>query len=97
MPDEQGKMTEEEAIAEVARLGRDLKNTDSAQTAWYALRIGVALAGLGIMSLLMLFAYTVMSKSGGVPVARLIMSSILIAAGVATAFWGQQNDPKRPD
>lgn len=97
MPDEKGKMTEEEAIAEVARLGRELKDDDSAQTAWYALRIGVALAALGIVSLLMLFAYTVMSKSTGIPFARLIMSSILIAAGVATAFWGQQNGPKRPD
>lgn len=57
----------------------------------------MALVGLGIMPLLMLFAYTVMSKSGGIPVLGLLMCFVLIAAGIAVAFWGHQNSPEKPD
>ena len=97
MPDKDGKMTEEEAIAEVVRLGRETDEASTAQTAWYAFRIGAALAGLGLVSLLMLFAFTVMDKSGGIPVGALIMSSLSIAAGVVAAFWGHQNGAKKPE
>lgn len=97
MPDGHGKMTEEEAIAEVVRLGRETDDASTAQTAWYAFRIGAALAGLGLVSLLILFAFTVMDKSGGIPVGALIMCTIAIAGGAAIAFWGHQNSSKDPE
>ena len=91
MPDEDGKMTEAEAIAEVVRLGKQLDENSSVQTAWYALRIGIAMVGLGIVCLLMLFAYTVMSKSEGIPTLSLFLSCLLLAAGSVTLFWGLHN------
>jgi hypothetical protein len=91
MPDENGKLTEEEAIAKVARMGLELQESSFGQAAWYAFRIGVASVVLGIASLLMLFAFTVVSKPDGVPVAGLLISGILIAGGGSGAFWGYQN------
>lgn len=95
MPDEHGKLTEEEAIVKVARMGQELNEKSSGQTAWYAFRIGVAGVVLGIASLLMLFAFTVVSKSDGVPIGGLFISALLIAGGGASTFWGHQNKEKR--
>ena len=95
MPDEHGKMTEAEAIMEVERLGRELRESSSAQTAWYAARIGIAMLCLGVACLLMLFAYTVMSKSSGIPLGALLLSGLLIGGGVAMAWWGRKNSEPR--
>ena len=95
MPDENGKLTEAEAIAKVARMGQEIHESSSWQTAWYAFRIGVASVVLGIAALLMLFAFTVVSKSSGIPIGGLLVSAVLIAGGGAGAFWGYQNKEKR--
>jgi heme/copper-type cytochrome/quinol oxidase subunit 4 len=91
MPDENEKMTEAEAIAEVVRLGEELRYSSKTESAWYALRIGVGLVFIGIALLMLLFAYAVMSKGAGFPIVGLVFASIVVAGGVVAMFWGLQN------
>lgn len=95
MPDENGKLTEAEAIAEVVRLGEEYRYSSKSDSAWYALRIGIGVVFIGIALLMLLFAYTVMSKGGGLPIAGLVFASIVVAGGTVAMFWGLHNSQRR--
>lgn len=88
MPDEDGKMTEEDAIAKAIQIGEEMRRDSNTDIAWYAKRIGLGLFGLGFMLLLILIAYTIMNKSGERPVVALLFTGAIIAGGAITAYWG---------
>jgi hypothetical protein len=97
MPDEHGKLTEEEAIAKVIQLQSELQQDDNSQMAWYAKRVGGAICVFGFALMLMLFAYTVLSKSGDRPIVGLLVTGIIMGGGAFLSYWGYTNTkPPRP-
>lgn len=88
MNEEKRKLTEEEAIAEALRIGEEMHRESDQHTAWYARRVGIAICVLGIALLSMLFAYTVLDKSGDIPIIGLLFTAALTGAGGFVAWWG---------
>ena len=88
MPDEPKKVSEEEAIAEVMRLGEELTRETRTDTLWYAKRISYVLVFLGGLFLVALFPYILLNKSNVQPVFLVLLSAFLIAAGVGGGYLG---------
>ncbi|MFP6583265.1 MAG: hypothetical protein VCD00_12030 [Candidatus Hydrogenedentota bacterium] len=91
MPDEDGKMTEAEAIAKAIQIGEEMQRDSNSDTAWYAKRIGLGISVFGFMLLLLLIAYTIMNKSGERPIVALLFIAAIIAGGAITTYWGYTN------
>lgn len=91
MPDEHGKLTEEEAIALVIQMGEEMHNDSDTTMAWYAKRVGGAVCVIGFALMLMLFAYTVLSKSAERPIVGLLVTGVIMGGGAWLSYWGHTN------
>ena len=96
MTEDEQKLAEQEAIAKALLIGEQMRREDNSDIAWYARRIGIAISVVGFVLLLMLFAFTTMSKDAGIPIMGLLTTAAIIGAGAVTAYWGYSNSKKEP-
>ena len=89
MTDKPEKLSEEEAIAAVMRMGAESELESNASVLWYVKRIAFGVGCVGLLILISLFPYIMLSKSDEYPLWTIVFAAFLIAAGIAGVLWTQ--------
>jgi DNA-directed RNA polymerase subunit RPC12/RpoP len=90
-----GKISEAEAIALVAQMGKEMGRDKDDPIYFYAQRIGIFTIVLCGCGLVMLLAYTQLNKAPGFPLLSILGLVALGMGGGLLAYWANKNS--RPD
>ena len=94
MSDKPEKLSEEEAIAKVILMGEDYQQESNTSVLWYAERIAFGVGCVGLLILISLFPYILMSKSGDYPVWLIVFAAFLIPVGIGGVAWVQVQEKR---
>ena len=94
MTEDPNKLSEEEAIAKVILMEDEYERDSHASLQWYVKRIAAVVAGVGMLILISLFPYILMSKSGSYPMFMIILATFLIAVGICGVLWSQMQEKR---
>lgn len=88
--------SEDAAIAAALLIGQEMQSDDRAYYQWLAKRVGLLVAGLGLLGFVMLFGLGMINPGERNLIPWMLVMAVILVAGSALAYWGFTGDRSRP-
>ena len=89
-PDDQQRVSgiqEQQAIAAAMMIGEQMRRDQRAGVYFYAQRISLFVSGLAFMAMIMLYAYSRLSRGEFNPLIGMIFLGLIMAGGASVSYW----------